>query len=142
MSSPFPAPDPESRELLRRLGDCSLPQLSHENHVRTAWCLLRESGLIGALARYPELLRTFATSKGAPQIYHETITFAFVCLIHERMAAAPGRPWRDFAAAHPELFEKDFLGRYYPADLLASERARRTFVWPPPPHPASLDESL
>jgi hypothetical protein len=37
-----------------------------------------------------------------------------------------------FAGAHPDLFDKDILTRWYRPERLASECARRTFLLPEP----------
>ena len=122
--------DRATERLAAALEDCTLPELDHPDHVRVTWHYLRRDGLAAVLRELPERLRRYAASKGAPEYYHETITFAFVCLIHERLAQAEGLEWEAFAAAHPELFERGLLERYYRREVLESDFARRTFVWP------------
>ena len=44
------------------------------------------------LRRYPPGLRELAVRRGAPERYHETVTWGLIVLIHERMASAPEPP--------------------------------------------------
>ena len=85
-----------------------------------------------ALARFDVALRRFATENGAAGKYHATITTAFMLLIAERLESARDLTWTEFAARHPELLTRQpsILSRYYDADTLTSERARRVFVMP------------
>jgi hypothetical protein len=107
----------------------------HRDHLRLAWAMLGEVALPEALARFPAGLRRLAARAGRPGLYHETITWAYLLLIHERRAAGDERARRDwsaFAAAHPDLFawKPGILERYYTPEALASEAARRSFVMP------------
>ena len=105
----------------------------HREHVRVAWSYLRQFPLPGALQRFSDGLRRYVDARGATRLYHETITVAFVLLIAERLdETGRARSWDEFAAAHPDLltWKPSILDRYYRAETLASERARRTFVMP------------
>ena len=127
----------EDRDFIAAFEDCSLPNESfhHRDHVRLAWLYLREMPAAAALVRFTEGLKRFATAHGAPGLYHETITWAYLLLIHERMArAGAGESFAEFIAAHPDLlaWKPSILDRYYRPDTLASELARRVFVLPEP----------
>jgi hypothetical protein len=102
----------------------------HRDHIRLAWSLLKRDPFAAALARFSDGLRRFAAGIGKPGVYHETITCAFIVLIHERMQG--GQSWEDFASANRDLFawKPSVLDRYYTAETLASDRARRVFVMP------------
>ena len=77
-------------ELVRQFEDCTLTEFPHADHVRVAWEYLRDEGVaVEALRRFATNLRRFAAHKGKPGLYHETITWAYVALIHERMLADP-----------------------------------------------------
>ena len=104
----------------------------HREHVRLAWAYLREQPLVDALARFTTSLRRFAANAGAAGVYHETITFAFLFLIHERMHLAPQASFEEFVSANPDLFawKPSILDRYYRPETLQSDRARRSFVMP------------
>ena len=104
----------------------------HAAHVRVGWYYLNHLPMLAAMARFKTALQRFATSKGKPDRYHETITLAYLVLIAERLAGARGLSWEDFAARNPDLltWNPSILARYYRADTLASDRARQTFVLP------------
>ncbi len=120
-------------DFIAAIETCTLPpsEFGHRNHVRLAWLYLREGPLLEALARFVTTLKRYATSLGAAGKYHETITFAFLFLIHERMQRQPFATFDDFAGANPDLFGP-LLSRYYTPETLASELARTTFVLPSP----------
>jgi len=58
----------------------------HADHVRVAFAYVSEFSLPEAMARFPAALRRFARSRGKPSLYHETITWAYLFLIAERLA--------------------------------------------------------
>jgi len=119
------------REFVAALEACTLPAelFDHREHVRLAWLYLREETLLEALPRFITSLKRFAGSLGASGKYHETITYAFLFLIHERMQRGGAGTFEEFAAANPDLFGP-ILQRYYRAETLASDFARTTFVMP------------
>jgi hypothetical protein len=121
----------DDRAFVAQFEACTLPprEFDHRNHVRLAWLYLNEAPLLEALARFRTSLQRYAGSLGASAKYHETITFAFLFLIHERMQCDARATFDAFAAAHPDLFEPILL-RYYRAETLASDLARRSFVLP------------
>ncbi len=106
----------------------------HVDHVQLGWAFLRCHPLATALSGFAAALRTFAASKGSPGLYHETITWAYLMIIHDRMHTAEdgGSDWDDFAAGNPDLFEPwdQFLARWYDVAMLRSDRARAAFVFP------------
>ena len=116
-------------------GDMPDGGFRHPDHVRVAWWYLLRYPLPQALAIFSEGLRKFAAARGKPEMYHETITIAYVLLISERLdgaGAASTLPWPAFAERHADLlaWNPSILERYYTPDTLWSERARRTFVMP------------
>jgi hypothetical protein len=106
----------------------------HVDHVRTAWCYAREEPWPESLHRFRAGLRRYAAARCKPERYHETITVAFMALVHERLDEPGARAltWEAFAARHADLlaWSPSILDRYYRPETLASERARRTFVLP------------
>lgn len=120
-------------ELLEGFEQATLASLSHGDHVRLAWLYLRRETLWSALPRFRADLKRFAARAGAPQLYHETITWAYFLLVHERRNGRPANePWDSFAGANSDLlcWRPSVLDRYYREETLASERARRSFVLP------------
>ena len=103
---------------------------THRDHIRLAWLLLRRSGLPSTLEAYRQGLRRLTARAGRPEAYHETITFAFVLLIHGSMDTTDGS-FDQFAKRNPALFSKPSLldGWYQPATLGSSD-ARERFVLP------------
>ena len=104
----------------------------HRDHVRMAWLYLERWPLAEAAGRFTADLQHFAVAKGVPNLYHATITWAYLLLVHERRDVTPAGTWEAFADAHPDLlgWKPSVLDRYYTADTLWSDRARRVFVMP------------
>lgn len=127
--------------LIAALEECTLAPsaLDHRAHVQAGFTYLQRLGFAGALSAMAGALSRFAAHHGKQGLYHETVTAAFLALIHERMAEdlmAQGGDftrkldWEAFSARHPDLFEGDLLARYYSRETLGSEIARRCFVLP------------
>jgi hypothetical protein len=104
----------------------------HRGHVRLAWIYLKRYPAHEALPLFAKGLRKFATHLGAADKYHETITWAYLALINERMARGQESNWETFSAANADLFEwpGGALSRYYDPSTLESDLARRTFLLP------------
>lgn len=121
-------------DLLARFEDASLPSeaFHHQEHVRMAWLFVTRDGMPAALNTFSAALRRFADSKGATALYHATITWAFLLVIHERHQRQPAATWTAFAAANPDLlvWKPSVLDRLYEPDTLRSDLARRVFVMP------------
>jgi hypothetical protein len=121
----------DDREFVSAFEACTLPpeRFRHREHVRLAFLYLREESLLQALPRFAANLKRYAATLGKSGLYHETISWAFVFLIHERMQQGHPGTFDEFEAANPDLFTK-ILDRYYRPETLGSELARRTFVMP------------
>jgi hypothetical protein len=99
--------------------------------VRAGYLYLRSGSFGQAIERTAATIRRYATSLGVPGKYHETITVAYLAVIQERLAErGDGGGWDGFAAANPELFERDLLLKWYPSEQLKSTVARQVFVLP------------
>lgn len=123
------------RDFLAAFENGTLPEdrLHHPDHVRAAWLLLREERPAAALARFSSALKRFAEAKGKTRLYHETITWAYVLLINERVQRGGGRlDWEEFARTNADLltWRPSVLDRYYTPEALASELARQVFLLP------------
>jgi hypothetical protein len=104
---------------------------SHREHVQMAWIYLREHPLVDVLRIFPENLKRFAASIGKPVLYHETITWAYLMLIAERLERdGRAESWDAFASRNEDLLSSSLLARYYPSEELTSDLARRAFIWP------------
>jgi hypothetical protein len=121
-------------ELLAGLIDTTLPTelFHHRQHVRAAWLFVRRYGMPDALSEFSDALRRFADAKGATTLYHATVTWAYLLLIHERQQRNPTMHWTTFAAENADLlvWKPSILDLYYRPDTLWSDLARRTFVMP------------
>ena len=106
----------------------------HAAHVRTAYLLLIDTGAFAlALQRMCDALKGITAKAGVPEKYHETITVAFMALVHEKMATTPDADsWPEFAAKNPDLLQTTPLKAIYSAEQLASPLARRVFMLPVP----------
>jgi len=105
----------------------------HADHVRVAWTYLGRLPLLAAAETFIANLKRFAAAQGKPERYHETISLAYLLLIHDRIVTrGGGATWDDFAEANPDLlaWPPSILTRFYSQALLDSDLARRHFVWP------------
>ena len=132
------------REFVTAAEECTIPccEFRHADHVRLAWLYLREYALLDAIGRFTAALRRFATRCGGAGKYHETITWAYLLIIHERMQQDEcGNDWECFRVANSDLFawNPSILERYYAPQTLGSDLAKRIFVLPDRcvPHPGS-----
>jgi hypothetical protein len=122
-------------EFIAGFEDCSLANESfhHTDHVRMAFLYLSRYPALEALQRFSASLVRFATANGKPQLYHETITWAFLLLIRERVARAGGQQtWAEFSASNRDLLisKDNVLKKYYRDETLSSGLARSTFLFP------------
>jgi hypothetical protein len=114
---------------------CTLPLagLRHREHVQLAWLYLRDaSSFEQAGVRFCTGLRRFAHAHGKAGLYHETITWAYLALVNERMHRAGASDFSSFALANPDLLDhkSGALAARYDQETLRSELARRVFLLP------------
>jgi hypothetical protein len=122
-------------ELIERFENCTLAgkDFHHREHVRVAWLYLRGNSVLETLGKFSAGLKRFASANGKPNLYHETITWAYVFLIHERMMRnGSEHGWATFVEANADLFDwqESILKSYYRDETLSSEQARGNFVLP------------
>jgi hypothetical protein len=124
----------KDEELIERFENCTLPKecFSHREHVRVVWVYLGRYSLLDVLARFSERLKNYASAQGRADLYHETITWSYTFLIHERMARGGERAWEEFARNNADLlsWKESILNHYYCEETLRSELAKKTFVFP------------
>jgi hypothetical protein len=104
----------------------------HREHIRLGYEMLGRYPFGEAVARFSRGLRLLAAKGGRPEVYHETITVAFLALIGERRAQREHDNWREFKATNSDLLDKRCLARWYEAEQLGSDLARQTFCLPRP----------
>ena len=121
-------------ELMRAFEATTLPaeMFHHRQHVRVAWLYVRRHGMPGAISAFSEALQRFALAKGAPNLFHVTITWAYLLVINERQQACAAAEWDTFAALNEDLlaWKPSILDDYYTPTTLWSERARHIFLMP------------
>jgi hypothetical protein len=119
--------------------DVDPENFDHEAHLYVAWQYLTEVELLAAIDRYRSVLRRLVVKLGAPEKYHETITWLYMIAVAERRQVRPGDDWPSFKAANADLFERGgaFIRRYYSAGAIDSPVARNHFVLPDRQGPAS-----
>ena len=119
-------------ELVAGFEAASLASFRHRDHVRVAWIYLRRLGLLEALAAVSRGLQRLADAHGHRAKYHETVSWLYVFVIHERMAAGGHPTWAEFERSNPDLLANwgAFVGRYYSPGMLRSPVARRSFMLP------------
>lgn len=123
------------QEWMERFEEATLSNGSfhHTDHVRMAFLYLRRYPPTEALERFSSALARFAAAHGKPELYNETITWAFLLLIRERMVRAScDQAWAEFSADNADLLDGNdtILKGYYRPETLRSELAKRVFLFP------------
>jgi len=122
-------------ELIKQFEDGTTPAdtFHHADHVRLAFEYLCRYSALEALGRFSDALQRFATAQGKAQRYHETITWAYLLLIRERIARAGcAQTWEEFAERNADLlvWKGGVLRTLYRQETLDSDLARHIFVFP------------
>jgi hypothetical protein len=121
-------------EFLSAFQDRTLPaaEWTHRAHVRMAWLYLNRLSLGRALHKVRAGIRRYNAVQGSDG-YHDTITAAYVRLIHSRMAGSDGpETFAAFCERNPDLLDRslDLLLRHYDRATLFSLRAKERFIEP------------
>ncbi len=124
---------PDDAAFVERFLACHWPPAAwtHAAHVRLAWTLLASESLEATLDKVRTAIMRYNTDVlERPAAYHETLTVAFVSLIHAARRA--DQSFAEFARANPTLMADDPLAvcEHYSAERLDSAAARREFVLP------------
>ena len=122
-------------EFVAAFENCTLPleAFRHADHVRMAFLYLTRYPPLEALQCFSASLIRFAAAHGKTSLYNETITWAYLLLIRERLArAGRAQTWAEFVRANPDLLDwnQSVLKKYYQDETLRSELARSTFLLP------------
>ena len=122
--------------LLRAFECCELPpgQLDHRTHLRLGLAFLqREHDLAAAALAFRGALRRYVRAHGVEGRYHETFTWAYLCLLEELRVQTPAADLDELLTREPALLDHrgGALARHYDVVALAAcPRAARTFVLP------------
>lgn len=122
-------------EWMQAFESCTLPidSFHHAHHVKMAFLYLEKYAPLEALSRFSSALTRFAAANGKPALYNETITWAFLLLIRERIARRnSSQTWEEFSATNADLLRWDdnILKKYYRPETLTSELAKNVFLFP------------
>ncbi len=105
----------------------------HREHVRLAFAMLAGADFGEAAVRFRRALKRFAASIDAADKYHETLTWAYLALVHRRMHEQPCATSAELLERAPDLVDHraGALARCYDvAAITASPLARKVFVLP------------
>ncbi len=126
--------EPSIHEELRALetGALDPAKFLHPEHVRLGYEMLGRYSFGQAVTRFSSGLKLLAAKSGRPEVYHETITVAFLALIGERRARGEHDDWCEFKDENSDLLDRRCLEKWYDAEQLRSDLARQTFCLPRP----------
>lgn len=127
--------DLDDATLVRRFESLELApaDFRHREHVRIAFAMLVDTDLADAAQRFKRALVRFATAAGAAAKYHETLTWAYLALVQERMARGSYPSSLVFVNENPDLLDhrRGAVAQLYDLDAItACPIARRVFVLP------------
>ena len=112
-------------------GTLSAADFHHRDHLRMAWLYCMRLGTDAASARVLDTLLHFATAQGAVQIFHVTLTHAWIRLVGAALVdATPGEGFEAFLARNPHLLDKALPQRHFSPETLASAAAKKVLVPP------------
>lgn len=117
---------------------------SHRAHLRVAYCYLTRFGFEAALAKMRSGVRAYNRANGIADTptggYHETMTCAFMHLIHATLQQCGAAGSADeFLDEQSQLGNKRILLLFYSRDRIMSAEAKAMFLKPdlaplPTPH--------
>jgi len=113
-------------------GEIDPKKFPHSEHLRFAYEMLSRHSFAETVSLFSAGLKKLAAKSGYPELYHDTITIAFLSLVAERRAQSRARDWAAFVAENSDLLEKSCLERWYERGRLTSDLARQNFVLPVP----------
>ncbi len=123
--------------LLAGFEDGTLPrsEWTHEAHVRVAYLYSTKKSSPDAIDCMRRGIQAYNVATGLRDSlergYHETITIAFMTLVLVARRSSPdAQSSVAFVRQHPELLDKNVLGRFYSSEQLNSRRAKDEFVAP------------
>jgi hypothetical protein len=115
-------------EFLEAFHSCRLlnSEFHHADHLRLAWLHLHSEPVETALVKIREGIQNFAAHHGAPQLYHETITTAWVRLLATHHEAS----FNEFLRENEARLSIGLLHRFWTPQVLAGPEARARWVPP------------
>lgn len=115
-------------EFLQAFHSCRLStsEFRHADHLRLAWLHLHQEPLEDALTRVRAGIQAFAAHHGLGNLYHETITTAWVRLL----ATHTENSFDEFLKTNESKLNPALLHCFWTPELLASQEARTGWVRP------------
>ncbi len=98
-----------------------------------AFEMLRRHDFAETSYRYCAALRVMTAKIGKPEVFHQTMTLAFLALIAERLQEGTYADFGEFVTANPDLMTRSVLASWYSQERLASDAARKVFLLPDRP---------
>ena len=104
---------------------------THRAHLRMAWLYVRHLGPARAIEKAAAGIRAMADKNGQTNLYHDTLTRAWVYVVGAAVAESTDvSDFDEFIGRHPELLDKNCLLQYYSRERLSSARARAGWLSP------------
>lgn len=112
-------------EFFLAIKNLSLPaeQFNHKGHIRLAKILLKESEVEQASRECCHLIKTYASSMGAKDKFHHTITVFLVYWIAQNIELGTEQQIE-------ELDTKQVVLEYYPDNIFSDVRAKESWIAP------------
>lgn len=124
----------EDTQFLAQFYDCSLPPeaFDHTGHIRLTVLLLNRLPVEQACVNILTGITRYATSVGAAQKFHKTLSWFMVREVHWRMQQQKLSDWRAFVSVNNDLLKegKTLVAKHYLTATLNSEQAKKHVVLP------------
>jgi N-formylglutamate deformylase len=120
-------------EFLEAFHSCRLrtSEFRHADHLRLAWLHLAREPFEPALARVRGGIQAFAKHHNLTDLYHETITTAWVHLLATHLPAThQENNFEEFLTANEPRLNSALLHHFWTPEVLASREARSRWVPP------------
>ncbi len=131
MEKHYRLPDSECEA---QFANCTFPAeyFSHEAHLRLAWIHISKYGQKKAVKNLTEQIQAYASSLGAIEKFHATVTVAAVKAVHHFMKKTGSTSFLELMASYPELKTrfKELLSTHYSFNVFESDDAKQVFVEP------------
>ena len=122
--------DPELAQILDEIVR-PRERFAHRHHIHLAFLAVRHHGMPEAVDKISDWIRQIAAQHGTPQLYHHTITRAWVELVAHHVDTDPDcTEYETLVQHHPALLDKYLLSRHYRAVTLAAAHARSSWTDP------------
>lgn len=124
----------DDASFIKQFEACNLApsHFNHEGHLRLAWLYLNHYDFKEASQKISLGIQCYATSLGATDKFHTTLTDAFTRLIHRQMQINPTDSWQSFLKQNPNLINKPrtLLHQYYSEELLNQPSTKHRIAEP------------